>query len=92
MLFENAVILVICQVEAHKGAVLSARWSYDGASLATGLVLNVLILISCISVGEDGAVKIWSRTGMLRAALSSNASPVYAVAWAADNNAVRNVV
>uniref|UniRef100_A0A0M3IE26 WD_REPEATS_REGION domain-containing protein n=1 Tax=Ascaris lumbricoides TaxID=6252 RepID=A0A0M3IE26_ASCLU len=52
-------------VDAHKGATLCARWSYDG--------------------GEDGAVKMWSRNGMLRSVLSQNGTPVYAVSWNADN-------
>ena len=39
-------------VDAHRGACLSGRWSHDGAGIVTG--------------GEDGAVKIWSRSGMLR--------------------------
>ncbi|CAM9127438.1 unnamed protein product, partial [Lampetra fluviatilis] len=42
-------------VEAHRGAVLAARWSGDGTALATA--------------GEDGLVKIWSRSGMLRSTL-----------------------
>ena len=36
-------------VEAHRGACLAARWSWDGAGIVTG--------------GEDGAVKVscdWS--------------------------------
>ena len=45
-------------VEAHKGAVLSGRWSYDGSALLTA--------------GEDGQVKIWSRSGMLRSTLTQN--------------------
>ena len=39
-------------VDAHRGACLAGRWSHDGAGIVTG--------------GEDGAVKIWSRSGMLR--------------------------
>jgi WD40 repeat protein len=35
--------------EAHKGAVISVRWSSDGYSLMTA--------------GEDGFIKIWSKTG-----------------------------
>ena len=45
-------------VEAHRGAVLCARWSYSGTDLLTA--------------GEDGVVKIWSRSGMLRSTLASN--------------------
>ncbi|XP_067950090.1 intraflagellar transport protein 80 homolog isoform X2 [Watersipora subatra] len=61
-------------VEAHRGAVLSVRWSYDGSALITS--------------GEDGQVKIWSRSGMLRSTLATNASPVYGVAWSPDSDAV----
>lgn len=53
--------------EAHKGAVLSGRWSYDGTALATA--------------GEDGQVKVWSRSGMLRSTLTQNSIPVYGVCW-----------
>lgn len=40
--------------EAHKGAIISIKWSVDG-SLAT--------------CGEDGALKIWSKTGIIRSNL-----------------------
>ena len=43
-------------VDAHRGAVLAGRWSYDGTAMATA--------------GEDGQVKIWSRSGMLRSTLA----------------------
>ncbi|VDN24702.1 unnamed protein product, partial [Cylicostephanus goldi] len=49
--------------DAHKGAALQARWSPDG----TGL----------LSCGEDGAVKLWSRNGMLRSVIAQMPSPVY---------------
>ncbi|CAJ0606800.1 unnamed protein product [Cylicocyclus nassatus] len=49
--------------DAHKGAALQARWSPDG----TGL----------LSCGEDGAVKLWSRNGMLRSVIAQMLSPVY---------------
>lgn len=61
-------------VEAHRGAVLCCRWSYDGAALVT--------------TGEDGQVKIWSRSGMLRSTLSQNSSAVYSVAWSPDSDHV----
>nr|XP_046169772.1 intraflagellar transport protein 80 homolog [Oncorhynchus gorbuscha] len=43
--------------EAHKGAVLARRWNYDGTAL--------------ITAGEDGHVKIWSKSGLLRSTLAS---------------------
>jgi len=33
--------------EAHESAIISIKWSYEGAALATA--------------GEDGQIKIWSR-------------------------------
>ena len=56
------------------GAVISVRWSHDGQAIVTG--------------GEDGAVKVWSRTGMLRTTLVSGAKPVFAVRWGGDNNSI----
>ncbi|KAG2494842.1 hypothetical protein HYH03_007082 [Edaphochlamys debaryana] len=57
-------------IEAHKGACISLRWSFDGTALATA--------------GEDGSVKIWSRNGMLRSTLAQADSPVYCIVWAYD--------
>jgi intraflagellar transport protein 80 len=79
------------RVDAHKGAVLCARWSFDGSSLLTGTMLLCVILIATLAAGEDGSVKIWSRNGMLRTTLATSTCPVYAVAWAPDNNAVCTV-
>ncbi|XP_013386357.1 intraflagellar transport protein 80 homolog isoform X2 [Lingula anatina] len=61
-------------VEAHRGAVLACRWSYDGTAMVTA--------------GEDGLVKIWSRSGMLRSTLVQNSSPVYSVCWSPDNDQI----
>ncbi|KJH48737.1 WD domain, G-beta repeat protein [Dictyocaulus viviparus] len=59
--------------EAHKGAVLQIRWSPDG----TGL----------LSCGEDGAVKLWSRSGLLRSVIAQMPNPVYCIAFdSASNN------
>ena len=52
------------KVEAHKGAVLGAKWSFDGASLLTGehmafsyqLCVSLCIFLHMCTVGEDGAV------------------------------------
>lgn len=42
--------------EAHKnGALIHLKWSNDGGSLAT--------------CGEDGSIKVWSKTGNLRSNL-----------------------
>ncbi|XP_076590790.1 intraflagellar transport protein 80 homolog isoform X2 [Chaetodon auriga] len=61
-------------VEAHKGAVLAGRWNYDGTAL--------------ITAGEDGQIKIWSKSGMLRSTLASQGSPVYSVAWGPDSDRI----
>ncbi|XP_076837223.1 intraflagellar transport protein 80 homolog isoform X1 [Brachyhypopomus gauderio] len=61
-------------VEAHRGAVLAGRWNYDGTAL--------------ITAGEDGQIKIWSKSGMLRSTLAQQASPVYSVAWGPDSDRV----
>ncbi|KAM4770065.1 intraflagellar transport protein 80 homolog isoform 1-T1 [Cyanocitta cristata] len=61
-------------VEAHCGAVLAGRWNYEGTALVT--------------VGEDGQVKIWSKSGMLRSTLAQQGTPVYSVSWAPDSDKV----
>lgn len=59
-------------VEAHQGALLCLRWNYEGSALVTG--------------GEDGVVKIWSRSGMLRSTLIKTNFPIYCVVWSSDND------
>ena len=41
--------------EAHASAIISSRWSHEGAALATA--------------GEDGQIKVRTRGGMLRSQL-----------------------
>jgi len=60
--------------DAHKGAVISLRWSREGNAIVTA--------------GEDGCVRVWSRTGMLRSQLAALAAPVYALAWGSDGDRV----
>ncbi|TPX54497.1 hypothetical protein PhCBS80983_g05895 [Powellomyces hirtus] len=60
------------EVEAHKGAVLCLRWNNEGSALVTA--------------GEDGHVKIWSRSGMLRSVIIQTGYPIYSIAWAPDND------
>ncbi|KAI9103258.1 WD40-repeat-containing domain protein [Phlyctochytrium arcticum] len=59
-------------VDAHKGALLCLKWNYEGSALVTA--------------GEDGFVKIWSRSGMLRSGLVQIGYPVYSVAWSPDSD------
>ncbi|XP_030898538.1 intraflagellar transport protein 80 homolog isoform X3 [Melopsittacus undulatus] len=61
-------------VDAHCGAVLAGRWNYEGTALVT--------------VGEDGQVKIWSKSGMLRSTLAQQGRPVYSVAWGPDSGKI----
>mmetsp|Transcript_41136 Transcript_41136/g.110537 ORF Transcript_41136/g.110537 Transcript_41136/m.110537 type:complete len:765 (+) Transcript_41136:107-2401(+) len=58
------------KVDAHRGALISLKWSFDGSALATA--------------GEDGAVKVWSRSGMLRSTLTQMPQAVYSVVWSPD--------
>ncbi|XP_055502337.1 intraflagellar transport protein 80 homolog [Leucoraja erinacea] len=61
-------------IEAHRGAVLAGRWNYEGTALVT--------------VGEDGQIKIWSKTGMLRSTMVQQGTPVYSVAWGPDSDKI----
>jgi intraflagellar transport protein 80 len=53
--------------DAHKGAVVTVKWDYEGNSIATG--------------GEDGVLKIWSRAGQLRSTLANTGKCIYSLAW-----------
>ncbi|KAG8180211.1 hypothetical protein JTE90_016488 [Oedothorax gibbosus] len=61
-------------IEAHRGAVLAGRWSHDGTAFVTA--------------GEDGQIKIWSKSGMLRSTLASNSFPVYSLAWGSNSDQI----
>ncbi|XP_047130740.2 intraflagellar transport protein 80 homolog isoform X1 [Hydra vulgaris] len=61
-------------VDAHRGALLSCRWNYDGNAIITG--------------GEDGQVKVWSSSGMLRSTLLTLAVSVYSVVWSPNSDAI----
>ncbi|KAJ0407537.1 hypothetical protein P43SY_006855 [Pythium insidiosum] len=54
------------------GAIIALKWNYDGTALVTA--------------GEDGVIKIWSRSGNLRSTLASTGRSVYAVCWGPDND------
>ncbi|EFC50188.1 hypothetical protein NAEGRDRAFT_77945 [Naegleria gruberi] len=59
---------------AHKGAVVTIRWSYEGNALVTA--------------GEDGVLRIWSRGGQLRSTLASVGKSVYSVTWGPSSEEV----
>jgi intraflagellar transport protein 80 len=47
-------------IEAHKGCILSLAWDDEGSTL--------------LSSGEDGSVKLWSKTGLLRSVLNQSSN------------------
>lgn len=61
-------------MSAHVGSVLCMCWSHDCSSLLT--------------TGEDGHVKIWSRSGSMRVLLHSVAVPVYKGCWSPNDDRV----
>eukprot|EP00736_Rhodelphis_marinus_P011395 Rmarinus@m.26807 len=70
----NKAANVTKKVDAHKGAVISVRWNYDGSGLVTG--------------GEDGLVKEWSQACMLRSTLAQTEHSIYSVCWSPDGDKV----
>jgi intraflagellar transport protein 80 len=62
------------KVAAHEGAIIKIRWSHDGSALLTA--------------GEDGEVKVWSKSGNLRSTLVTTAQSVYAICWGPDDDQV----
>ncbi|CAK9809405.1 Intraflagellar transport protein 80 homolog [Anthophora plagiata] len=57
-------------IDAHKGATTVGRWNNDGSALLTA--------------GEDGLIKIWSRSGMLRSIIVKGMFPILSAAWSPD--------
>ncbi|XP_070155194.1 intraflagellar transport protein 80 homolog [Polyergus mexicanus] len=57
-------------INAHMGATIVGRWSNDGSALLTA--------------GEDGLIKIWSRSGMLRSTLIKANLPILTSSWSPD--------
>lgn len=62
------------KIAGHEGAVILIRWSHDGAAILTA--------------GEDGDVKIWSKSGNLRSCLASLGQSVYCACWGPDDDQV----
>lgn len=61
-------------VSAHMGATLVGKWSYDGSAF--------------ITAGEDGLIKIWSRSGMLRSTLVRGTLPIMTAAWSPNSSVI----
>lgn len=53
--------------DAHKKSIISLKWSFDGAALA--------------SVSQDGSLKIWSKNGSLRTNFVQTDKAIYSLAW-----------
>ncbi|KAJ8980063.1 hypothetical protein NQ317_012903 [Molorchus minor] len=72
-------------VEAHKGAILvgpmGQRWHRS---------FNRYIprLPKFFPAGEDGLIKIWSRSGMLRSTVVSSDNSVYGACWSPDSQSI----
>jgi len=62
------------KIQAHEGAVILLRWSHDGAAILT--------------TGEDGEIKIWSKTGNLRSVVMSLGQSVYAASWSPNDDSI----
>ncbi|XP_017856826.1 PREDICTED: intraflagellar transport protein 80 homolog [Drosophila arizonae] len=61
-------------ISAHTAAISSGRWSPDGAGLLTA--------------AEDGVIKIWSRSGMLRSTVIQSDEPIRCARWAPTSTAI----
>lgn len=67
-------------VAAHTGAISQGRWSPDGTGLLTA--------------GEDGAIKVWSRSGMLRSTVivgnptAADTSSIRCACWSPTSDAI----
>lgn len=51
--------------------------------------MYLMVIVNChfifhFQAGEDGQVKIWSRSGMLRSTVVQSSIPVYSAAWSPD--------
>ncbi|CAF0748911.1 unnamed protein product [Adineta ricciae] len=88
--FVNKIGRMEKAVEAHQGAIICVRWSSDGSQIATGYFPFKIYFISQIRVlgGEDGQVRIWGRSGILRSNLVQSVTSIFSLCWSPDNNSI----
>lgn len=70
----NKSVRVEKNVLAHSGSISTGRWSNDASSFLTA--------------GEDGVIKVWSRSGMLRSTIIQLDSPIRMARWAPNSNGI----
>lgn len=84
-------------VDAHDGSTLNVKWSNDATGFLSSKNIfgsfNSQIFVSFFPIlivlaGEDGLIKMWSRSGMLRSILAQYGRPVYAADWNVDGSRV----
>lgn len=81
-------------ITAHTGVITTGRWSPDGAGLLTaGLFPKCSVQYrSCIEficmLGEDGLLKVWSRSGMLRSTVVQNEEAIRCARWSPNSLSV----
>lgn len=79
-------------ITAHTGSITTGRWSPDGAGLLTaGLVYSFKIWLFCYfsyRIGEDGLLKVWSRSGMLRSTVIQNEEAIRCARWSPNSLSV----
>ena len=57
-------------------------------TITTITTATTATLPALISAGEDGELKVWSRSGNLRSSLCSAGTAVYCFVWGPDNDTV----
>lgn len=80
-------------ITAHTGVITTGRWSPDGAGLLTAGLFPIIchsgieMTFVCI-LGEDGLLKVWSRSGMLRSTVVQNEEAIRCARWSPNSLSV----
>ena len=66
-------VAIFCYIQSDQAVSYLFTFSPPGgAGVSVCFLLLLTIILLWFSAGEDGQVKIWSRSGMLRSTLSQN--------------------